>query len=68
MDLANGKLASRGVPTQAEANSISEVVNLYLKNVMDIFAKAAKQTINKVVGEKIKAINKTSYKNTSDDQ
>ena len=47
---------------------MSEVVNSYLANAMNVFAKAAEETINNLVGEKSKATDKTSTRNISDDQ
>ena len=47
---------------------MSKAVNSYLANAMDVFAKVAKEIINNIVGEKFKAVDRTSYRNTPDNQ
>ena len=46
----------------SQANHISEGVNLYLNNAMDIFVKTAEESINNSTDEKFKEFDKAPNK------
>ncbi len=67
MDFSKNKVKHKGHTALAQSNKISEEVNSYLANAMDIFAKVAKKSIQNTVGEKFKKIDNTYTKTSKSD-